>query len=287
LKILVTGADGQLGHDIIHHLEKRNIECCGVDIADFDLTDAPAVLSWVKDYRPSRVIHCAAYTAVDKAEEQKELCTAVNVTGTQNIAAACKEIGAPMMYISTDYVFDGITKNTPWETDDPKAPINHYGQTKYEGELAVQNTLSDYFIVRICWVFGKNGHNFVKTMLRLAQTKNEVSVVDDQFGAPTYTYDAAKLMCDMIVTDRFGVYHACNETYISWHEFACEIFRQAGISMQVNALTSEQYPSKAKRPKNSRLSKKSLDEAGFARLPDYKNALSRYLAEMDMGEKQR
>lgn len=281
MKVLVTGVKGQLGYDIVKHLNVRDIENRGVDIEDFDLTDSDATLNYLTAYAPDCVVHCAAYTAVDKAETDQDICRAVNVDGTANLASACKQIGAKMLYVSTDYVFDGFSKETPWETDDKKVPQNVYGQTKYEGELAVQKLLDNYYIVRICWVFGKNGNNFVKTMLKLAQSRDEISVVSDQFGAPTYTWDAARLMCDIIATDKYGVYHACNEEYCSWYEFACEIFKQAGISMKVNPITTDQYPTAASRPKNSRLSLRSLEEGGFVSLPNYKDALQRYLKEIE------
>ncbi len=281
MKILVTGANGQLGHDVIQELSTRGVDCKGVDLADFDLTDADAVRCHLTAYAPTHVVHCAAYTAVDKAEEQRDACYHVNVLGTKYVAQVCKELSAPMVYLSTDYVFDGESKQTPWETDDHKAPLNHYGFTKYEGELAVRALLTDYFIVRISWVFGKNGANFVKTMLRLAETRDEVSVVRDQIGAPTYTPDLAKLLCDMLETERYGTYHASNEGDISWYDFACEIFRQANRSVKVNAIPSSQFPAAAKRPQNSRLSKRSLDDAGFARLPRYEDALARYLKELE------
>jgi len=280
MKVLITGVKGQLGYDIVRHLDSRGIENRGVDIDDFDLTDGDATSAYISEYAPTHVVHCAAYTAVDRAEDEPDLCAAVNVIGTSNVAKACKEVGAKMLYVSTDYVFDGFSKDTPWETTDKKNPQSVYGRTKFEGELAVQALLSDYYIVRICWVFGKNGKNFVKTMLRLAETKDEIGVVADQFGAPTYTYDAAKLMCDIIETERYGVYHACNAGETNWYEFACEIFRQAGVDIKVNALTTDQYPAKAKRPKNSRMSLKSLDEAGFERLPAWEDALARYLKEL-------
>ncbi|MEG0257887.1 MAG: dTDP-4-dehydrorhamnose reductase [Christensenella sp.] len=284
MKILVTGVKGQLGYDMVRQLDARGIENKGVDIDDFDLTDASAVLDYVQSYKPTCIVHCAAYTAVDRAESEREKCCAVNVTGTKNVAAAAKATGAEMMYISTDYVFDGCSKNTPWEADDKKDPQNVYGETKYAGELEVQKLLTDYYILRICWVFGKNGSNFIKTMLRLAQSNDEISVVCDQYGAPTYTYDVARLMCDIIESHKFGVYQASNEGDTTWYDFACEIFKQAGKSIKVNPVTAaeyaKKYPTAASRPTNSRMSKRSLDAAGFERLPDYKDAVSRYLKEI-------
>lgn len=284
MKVLVTGVKGQLGYDVVRHLDARGIENRGVDIDDFDLTDEQAVLSFVQEYGPTCIVHCAAYTAVDKAETEQEKCYAVNVTGTKNIALAAKAVGAEMMYISTDYVFDGFSKDTQWETDDVKEPQNEYGRTKYQGELEVQKLLEQYYILRICWVFGKNGSNFIKTMLRIAQTRDEVSVVMDQHGAPTYTYDVARLICDIIESHKYGVYQASNEGDITWYDFAVEIFRQAGSDIEVKPVSTEEYnqtyPTAALRPKNSRMSKKSLDDAGFKRLPDYKDALARYLKEL-------
>ena len=260
MKVLVTGVNGQLGYDVIRHLNARGIENRGVDIADFDLTDETAVLRYVEEYRPTCIVHCAAYTAVDKAESEKQKCYTVNVEGTRNIAHAAMAVNAEMMYISTDYVFDGTSKETPWEVNDPKNPLSVYGKTKYQGELEVQSLLDRYYILRICWVFGKNGNNFIKTMLRLSETKDEISVVDDQFGAPTYTYDVARLICDIIESGKYGVYQASNEGDISWYDFAVEIFRQAGKQMKVNPVSTEEYAQlahpAAARPKNSRMSKK-------------------------------
>lgn len=279
MKVLVTGAKGQLGYDVMKVLEARNIERKGVDIEDFDITDEQAALAFIKNYHPDAVIHCSAYTAVDKAEDNAELCTDVNVLGTRNIAYACREIDAKMIYISTDYVFPGAG-NHEYETDEPTGPLSVYGRTKLEGERAVRELLTKYFIVRISWVFGKNGNNFVKTMLRLGKERNEISVVCDQIGSPTYTSDLAPLLCDMLNTDKYGTYHATNEGYCSWAEFAEEIFRQMHYPITVNSIQSKDYPAKAKRPFNSRMSKKSLDDAGFRRLPDWKDAIERYLKEI-------
>lgn len=274
MKVLVTGVNGQLGYDVIKRLQLQKIECLGVDIGDFDITDKDQVNKAISNYSPDVVVHCAAYTAVDKAEDERELCRKINVDGTQNIAEACKNMDAKMVYISTDYVFDGEGEK-PFEVTDKPNPINYYGQTKYEGELAVQKNLQKYFIVRISWVFGINGNNFVKTMLRLAKDRDEISVVADQIGSPTYTYDLAKLLVEMIKTDKYGIYHATNEGYCSWHEFACEIFKQAGIDVKVNPIKTEDYPTKAKRPKNSRLSKKSLSD--FNKLSEWELALKDFL----------
>lgn len=276
MKVLVTGANGQLGYDVIKRLEKSNIEYLGTDIDVLDITDQERVKKSINEYMPDVVIHCGAYTAVDKAEDNRELCYSVNVLGTRYIAEACKEIDAKMVYISTDYVFDGEGEK-PFKTTDKPNPINYYGQTKYEGELEVQNILEKYFIVRISWVFGSNGNNFVKTMLRLGNERKEISVVADQIGSPTYTYDLAELLVDMIKTDKYGIYHATNEGYCSWYEFACEIFKQANIDIKVNPLSTEDYPTRAKRPKNSKMNKERL-EHHFYLLRKYENALFDFLS---------
>ena len=279
MKVFVTGVRGQLGYDVVNELEKRGLEAIGVDIQEMDITDADSVNNVIEEASPDAVIHCAAYTAVDAAEDNVEICRRVNAEGTQNIANVCKRLDIPMIYISTDYVFDGQGER-PWLPDDERAPLNVYGQTKYEGELAVQNTLDKYFIVRIAWVFGLNGKNFVKTMLNLGKTRDHLTVVNDQYGSPTYTYDLARLLVDMILTDKYGIYHATNEGICTWYEFACEIFRQAGISVDVEPVTADQYPAKAKRPSNSRMSKDKLEENGFERLPSWQDALGRYLKEI-------
>ncbi len=280
MKVFVTGVKGQLGYDVVKELERRGMEAIGVDIEEMDITDASSVEKVIGEAAPDAVIHCAAYTAVDAAEDNVELCRKVNADGPENIAKMCKKLDIPMIQISTDYVFDGMGEQL-WQPDDKREPVSVYGQTKYEGELAVQNTLEKYFIVRIAWVFGVNGKNFVKTMLNLGKTRDKLTVVCDQFGSPTYTYDLAKLLVDMIQTDKYGVYHATNEGFCSWHEFACEIFKQAGMQVEVAPVTSDQYPTKAKRPFNSRMSKDKLEENGFERLPDWKDALSRYLKEIE------
>ena len=279
MKILVTGVKGQLGHDVVNELSKRGIDSIGVDIQEMDITDAASVDQVITSAQVDAVIHCAAYTAVDAAEDNQDVCRKVNVDGTQNIATTCKKLGIKMMYISTDYVFDG-QGTRPWEPDDERSPLNVYGQTKYKGELAIQNTLNNYFIVRIAWVFGINGKNFIKTMLNLAETHDHLTVVNDQYGSPTYTYDLAKLLVDMIVTDKYGIYHATNEGICTWYEFACEIFRQANIQIDVQPVSSDAFPSKAKRPSNSRMSKDKLERNGFHRLPDWQDAVSRYLKEL-------
>lgn len=279
MKILVTGVKGQLGYDVIKVLKARNIECLGTDLEDFDITDAEAVSKYIGAYCPDAVIHCSAYTAVDKAEDNAELCRAVNTDGPRNIAKACKAIDAKMMYLSTDYVFPG-TGETAYEVDDLKGPQSIYGSTKLGGEEAVKELLDRYFIIRISWVFGKNGSNFIKTMLQIGKEHDVVNVVCDQIGSPTYTADLAPLLCDMVVTEKYGTYHATNEGYCSWADFATEIFRLAEYKTKVNFIPTSQYPAKAKRPLNSRMSKKSLDDAGFHRLPAWRDALKRYLLEI-------
>ena len=280
MKILVTGVGGQLGYDVCKVLTARNIEHKGVDIADFDITDAKAAREYITQYHPDAVIHCSAWTAVDKAEDEIGKVRMVNTEGPRNIAAACKEIGAKMLYISTDYVFPG-TGERFYEPEDPTGPLGAYGETKLGGEKAVQELLEKYFIVRISWVFGKNGNNFIKTMLRLAETKTELNVVCDQIGSPTYTADLAPLLCDMIVTDKYGVYHATNEGVCSWAEFAQEIFRLAGKDVKVHPVPTSEYPTRAVRPLNSRMSKDKLEKMGFARLPDWHDALARYIHELE------
>lgn len=279
MKVLVTGVKGQLGFDVIRHLKLRGVECKGVDIEDFDLTDEAAVREAITAYAPGAVVHCAAFTAVDRAEEMQDVCRAVNVDGTRNVALVCREIGAKMVYISTDYVFDGQGERF-FEPDDATAPVNFYGLTKLEGEKAVTALLEKYFIVRISWVFGVNGNNFVKTMLRLGAEREELTVVCDQIGSPTYTYDLAKLLCDMIETEKYGVYHATNEGICSWSEFASAIMKEGKRAAKVTPIPASSYPAKAARPYNSRMSKEKLDEAGFDRLPSWQDALARYIAEL-------
>lgn len=295
MKIFVTGVGGQLGYDVMNELKNRGIEGVGSDILaecdryqnyiPMDITNAGQVEHVISSVRPDAVIHCAAWTAVDAAEdeENKPKVKAINADGTRNIAKVCAKIGAKMMYISTDYVFDGQGQ-TPWQPDckDYK-PLNVYGETKLEGELAVSELLKKYFIVRIAWVFGLNGKNFIKTMLSVGKKYDTVRVVNDQIGTPTYTYDLARLLVDMILTDKYGYYHATNEGgYISWYDFTREIYRQAGYSTKVIPVTTAEYGlSKAARPFNSRLDKSKLVENGFTPLPDWKDALARYLKEID------
>lgn len=276
MKVLVTGYKGQLGYDVIKRLKKSNIDCLGVDIDDFDITNETQTNDFILKYNPNVVVHCAAYTAVDKAEEDKEKCFNINVIGTRNIAKVCKQLDCKLVYISTDYIFDGQGE-TPFEVDDLPNPINYYGETKYLGEKEVTTLINKYFIIRISWVFGINGNNFIKTMLRLAETRDELSVIDDQIGSPTYTYDLAKLIVSMIQEEKYGFYHATNEGYCSWYEFALEIFKQANIDIKVNPIKTEDYKTLAVRPKNSRLSKKNLDENEYNRLPCWKAAIQYFL----------
>ncbi len=284
-KILVTGAKGQLGFDCIRELKKRGYQdVMGIDIEDLDITNEDAVYKFIENYHPSVVMHNAAWTAVDKAEENPQRVYEVNALGTKYIAEACKKVNAKLVYISTDYVFDGLG-TTPFEVDDHRSGLSVYGKTKAQGEDFVISILDKFFIVRISWVFGLNGNNFVKTMLRLAQNgKKELNVVCDQIGSVTYTYDLSKVLCDMIETKKYGIYHATNEGFLSWFDFAVEIFNLAGVDVKVNPVTTEEYlkliPQQAKRPLNSRMSKDSLIQAGFSLLPNWKDALKRYLKEL-------
>ena len=279
MKLLVTGVKGQLGHDVVKECEKRGITAIGVDIEEMDITDAAACEKVIKEAKVDAVIHCAAYTAVDAAEDSIELCRKINAEGTENIVKVCRELNIKMMYFSTDYVFNG-KGDRPWKTDDERSPLNVYGQTKYEGELAVENSLEKYFILRIAWVFGVNGKNFIKTMLRLGKEKGAVSVVNDQIGSPTYTADLAVLAVDMIQTDKYGTYHATNEGLCSWYEFACQIFNEANMDVKVTPVSSDAFPAKAERPSNSRMDKSKLTENGFSPLPGWQDALKRYLKEI-------
>lgn len=285
MKVLVTGVNGQLGYDVVNELNKRGHEAVGVDVVEMDITDSRKVVEVMQRVRPDAVIHCAAWTAVDAAEDNEEKVRLVNAAGTENIAKECKKLDCKLLYVSTDYVFDG-QGDKPWLPDckDYK-PLNVYGQTKLEGEIAVSGIIYKYFIVRIAWVFGKNGNNFIKTMLRLAETHAALRVVNDQIGTPTYTFDLAGLLVDMIETEKYGYYHATNEGgYISWCDFAKEIFKQAECDVEVIPVTTSEYGlSKAARPFNSRLEKSKLAENGFKPLPDWKDALSRYLTEIKYG----
>ena len=282
MKILVTGYKGQLGYDVVNEATSRGIEAIGVDIDEMDITNQEQVNTVIKSGNYDAVVHCAAWTAVDKAEEPElfETVKKVNATGTKYIADVCEELDIPMMYFSTDYVFDG-EGTTPWNEYDERHPSNVYGLTKAQGEEFVEK-LKKHFIIRIAWVFGKNGNNFIKTMLRLGKERGAVSVVNDQVGNPTYTYDLAKLVVDMIQTDKYGKYHATNSgDFISWYDFACEIFKQAGMDVKVTPVDSNQFPAKAKRPKNSRMNQTELDKNGFNRLPAWQDALGRYLKEIE------
>lgn len=304
MKVFVTGVNGQLGHDVMNELIARGHEAVGSDIAveyagvldesavtrapyvALDITNKEKVEKIINKNKPDAVIHCAAWTAVDMAEDEDkvELVRKVNADGTHNIARACKELGCKMMYISTDYVFDG-RGTEPWLPDcKDYNPLNVYGQTKLEGELAVSGMLDKYYIVRIAWVFGKNGNNFIKTMVNIGKTHDVVRVVNDQIGTPTYTYDLARLLIDMVETEKYGYYHATNEGgYISWYDFAVEIYKQAGIRTKIVPVSTEEYGrSKALRPSNSRLDKKKLTEAGFKPLPNWQDALRRYLKDTDL-----
>ena len=302
MKVFVTGVGGQLGHDVMNELHKRGYEGVGSDIAPeysgvqddsavcampyvaMNITNAEMVHSILTNVKPDVVVHCAAWTAVDAAddEDKVEKVRAINADGTRNIAVVCKELDCKMVYISTDYVFNGQGE-TPWKPDcKDYAPLNVYGQTKLEGELAVTDALTKYFIVRIAWVFGRNGNNFIKTMLNVGKKYDTLRVVNDQIGTPTYTLDLSRLLVDMIETEKYGYYHATNEGgYISWYDFACEIFHQAGYSTKVLPVTTEEYGlSKAARPFNSRLDKSKLRENGFEPLPDWKDAVARHLKDI-------
>lgn len=283
MRFLVTGVKGQLGHDLMEELALRGHVGVGVDVEEMDITDPQAVDRVMGEAQADGVFHCAAYTEVDAAEDNVELCNRVNAGGTENIAKACRKLGLPMMYISTDYVFDGEGER-PWQPEDERHPLNVYGQAKYLGELAVQKYLEKYYIVRIAWVFGLNGNNFVKAILNKAKTVPRLTVVDDQVGSPTYTRDLAVLLADMMETDRYGIYHATNEGICTWYEFAKEIIAQAGLAAEVAPVSSEEYPAKAKRPHNSRMDKGKLEEAGFHRLPPWQDALRRYLEAAGSGD---
>lgn len=279
MRILVTGATGQLGYDVCRVLETRGIEHRGVSSQDVDITDGDALGELIQRYRPDTVIHCAAYTKVDLAEDERDLCMLVNVEGTRNVALACVTVGAKLAFLSTDYVFPG-EGDRPFETGDRTGPRNVYGKSKLAAEQLIREMMENYFIIRISWVFGNNGNNFIRTMLKLGQTRREVSVVGDQIGSPTYTVDLAPLLCDIVQSGRYGTYHASNEGFCSWADLAERIFEQAGMGVAVKRVSTAEYPAKAARPLNSRLSKASLEAAGFARLPDWHDALERYLKEL-------
>jgi dTDP-4-dehydrorhamnose reductase len=280
MKVLVTGYTGQLGYDVVQYGLKCGLDMVGIGSNDLDITDKGAVSRYINSLKPDAIIHCAAYTAVDKAEDDKSTCWNVNVEGTKYLAKVARDINAKFMYISTDYVFNGEGDSPFKETELPN-PIGYYGLTKYEGEKVVSRLLDKWFIVRISWVFGVNGNNFVKTMLNLAETRNELKVVSDQIGSPTYTFDLARLLIDMIQSDKYGIYHASNEGFCSWAEFAKEIFDRVNKDVKIHYILTEEYPTRAKRPKNSRMSKNKLVENGFKPLPAWQDAVGRYLEELN------
>jgi dTDP-4-dehydrorhamnose reductase len=279
MKILVTGYTGQLGYDVVKEGKKLDLNMIGFGSKDVDITYETQIISYVRDIKPDAIIHCAAYTAVDKAEDDKEACWNVNVEGTKYLAQAAKEVNSKFIYISTDYVFDGKGE-FPFNESDVPNPVGYYGFTKYEGEKIVQTLLDEWFIVRISWVFGINGNNFIKTMLRLSESRDELNVVGDQVGSPTYTYDLAKLLIEMVQSKKYGIYHATNEGYCSWADFAKKIFELANKEVIINSIPTEEYPTRAVRPKNSRLSKQKLIDNGFKPLPTWEDALQRYIKEL-------
>lgn len=276
MKIIVTGSNGQLGTDVAAELRTHGHEVIGADLPETDITDKTRIEKLIFESNADAVIHCAAFTNVDLAETEKEICKKINADGTTNIAQACKKHGIKLLYISTDYVFSGEGEE-PFETDSPKIPCNFYGKSKLDGENAVIENCEKFFIVRISWVFGENGKNFVKTILRLSKERESLTVVCDQIGSPTYTKDLSKLLCDMVETERYGVYHATNEGFCSWAEFASKIMELSGAETKIISIPSSEYKTAATRPANSRLSKKSLDDNGFKRLPCWEDALARYL----------
>lgn len=275
MKVLVTGVKGQLGYDVVKDLEKRGHQPIGVDRDEMDLMDNEAIRTFIMNLKPEAIIHCAAYTAVDKAEEEVETCYQINAEAVKVISECAKELDVKLIYISTDYVFDGTKEGEYVETDVPN-PINVYGASKLKGEQYVQTLLEKYYIVRISWVFGVNGNNFIKTMRRLGSERDELNIINDQVGSPTYTADLAPLLVDMMETDKYGIYHATNEGTCSWYEFAKEIFKQSGIEVKVNPITTDQYPTAAKRPMNSKMSKQKLKQENFRLLSNWKSALERY-----------
>lgn len=276
MKVLVTGVNGQLGYDVVKELDKRGHQAIGVDRKEMDLTSIEQIKECIKNVNPEAIIHCAAYTAVDKAEDEEELCRRVNAIATKEIAEHAKILDVPMIYISTDYVFDG-TKDGEYTEEDIPNPINVYGKTKYEGEVYVQELLEKYYIVRISWVFGENGNNFIDTMLKLSKDREQLNVINDQVGSPTYTKDLATLLVDMIDNNKYGIYHATNEGYCTWYEFANEIFNLSNVSIEVNHILTSEYPTKAKRPMNSKMNKDKLNINGFIKLRAWKDALKDYI----------
>lgn len=279
MKILVTGYTGQLGYDVVQEGLRHGLEIAGVGSNNLDITNQKDVFLYVNKFKPDAIVHCAAYTAVDQAEDDRNQCYDVNVNGTRYLVTAAHNIKAKFLYVSTDYVFNG-EGNEPFKESDTPNPIGYYGRTKFEGEEIVKSMLAEWFIVRISWVFGINGNNFVKTMLRLAETRNEINVVGDQIGSPTYTVDLAKLLINMVQSEKYGIYHASNEGYCSWYQFAQKIFRFTNRDIKINLISTEDYPTKAVRPKNSRMSKQKLIENGFNLLPTWQDALNRYLKEL-------
>lgn len=279
LKIMVTGVNGQLGHDVTMQLKEMNFDVIAPRRDEFDLTNKKQVENYIIKERPDVIIHCAAYTAVDKAEDEKDLCYSVNVEGTRAVAEAAKEINAKVVYVSTDYVFDGLGQEPQLEEKETN-PVNYYGYTKEQGEKTVTELINKHFVVRTSWVYGINGYNFVKTMLKLAESRNEINVVDDQIGAPTYTKDLAKFIVKLVQTNSYGTYHGVNEGYCSWYEFAKSIFLKTGIEMKVNPISTNDYPTRAKRPLNSRLSKKNTTKAVLDRMPHWEDALTRFIEEL-------
>lgn len=278
--ILVTGSNGQLGFDVIKELQKRKLEYVGSVRSDFDITSYDEVEGYILNLKPECIIHCAAYTAVDKAEDEKEICYKINVLGTENIAKVCKKVNAKIIYISSDYVFDG-SGNMPHQINEAENPLSVYGKSKYKGELKVKEYLDKYFIVRTSWVFGTNGNNFVKTMLRLGNERSSINVVSDQIGSPTYTVDLAKLLCDMALSEKYGTYHGTNEGFCSWAQFAEKIMKIANLDCKINYIKTEEYKTKAVRPLNSRLSKENILENGFEMLPCWESGLERYLSNLN------
>lgn len=276
MKVLVTGVNGQLGYDVVKELKQRGHQAVGVDRKEMDLTSTEQIKECIENVNPEAIIHCAAYTAVDKAEDEEELCRRVNAIATKEIAEYAKVLDIPMIYISTDYVFDG-TKDGEYIEEDIPNPINVYGKTKYEGELYVQELLEKYYIVRISWVFGINGNNFIDTMLRLSKDRELLNIINDQIGSPTYTKDLALLLVDMIENDKYGIYHATNEGYCTWYEFANEIFNVSDTNIEVNPIVTSEYPTKAKRPMNSKMNKDKLNINGFIKLRAWKDALKDYI----------
>lgn len=285
MRVLITGAEGQLGHDVAEVLKQHDIDFYGADRHNMDITDASMVKKVFEAYKPHVVVHCAAYTAVDLAESQRETCYDINVLGTRNLAESCRQFGATMVYISTDYIFNGMGE-TPFHAEDQPDPVNYYGETKYQGELEVKKALSQHFILRISWVFGNHGNNFVKTMLRLGRTRDELSVVSDQVGSPTYTPDVANMILAMIRSDKYGTYQMTNKGYCSWAEFASAIFEKAGIPCQVKPILTADYPTAAKRPLNSRMETAKTFEVFGLEQRDWREALDEYLLAAAKGSEQ-